>query len=168
MAINFTYPINKLTMRAGFSILCLFLFSTVALAQNSKINVKKDIVYANGNPQFKLVASAIPDAITLYSLLDEKLAVFNAHYYNDSKQITPGNPQGRIGYYEITFLNGDMDQCEIRMVGYKKALAEILIGEGLIEEGKLVDKSIKQFCTIQGKKFSEDRKHSGQTIIIQK
>ncbi len=167
MAINFTYPINKLTMRAGFSILCLFLFSTVALAQNSKINVKKDIVYANGNPQFKLVASAIPDAITLYSLLDEKLAVFNAHYYNDSKQITPGNPQGRIGYYEITFLNGDMDQCEIRMVGYKKVLAEILIGEGLIEEGKLVDKSIKQFCTIQGKKFSEDRKHSGQTIIIQ-
>ena len=155
-------------MKAGLSIVFLLLFSSVSFAQKSKISVKKDIVYADGIPQFKLVASAIPDAITLYNLEDEKLAVFNAHYYNDSKQITPGNPQGRIGYYEITFLNGDMDQCEIRMVGYKKVLAEILIGEGLIEEGKLVDKSIKQFCTIQGKKFSEDRKHSGQTIIIQK
>lgn len=155
-------------MKAGLSIVFLLLFSSASFAQKSKISVKKDIVYTDGKPQFKLVASAIPDAITLYNLEDEKLAVFNAHYYNDSKQITPGNPQGRIGYYEITFLNGDMDQCEIRMVGYKKVLAEILIGEGLIEEGKLVDKSIKQFCTIQGKKFSEDRKHSGQTIIIQK
>lgn len=155
-------------MKAGLSILFLLLFSSASFAQKSIIRVKKDIVYTDGKPQFKLVASAIPDAITLYNLQDEKLAVFNAHYYNDSKQITPGNPQGRIGYYEITFLNGDMDQCEIRMVGYKKVLAEILIGEGLIEEGKLVDKSIKQFCTIQGKKFSEDRKHSGQTIIIQK
>ena len=58
-----------------------------------------------------------------------------------------------------------MDKCEIRIVGFKKQLAELIISEGLVKDGKLVETAVQQFCRINGMKFSEDRKNTG-TIII--
>jgi len=98
----------------------LLLFAFNGFSQEQKVTVKKDLVSVNGSPVFKLVSTSYPDAYTLYNLNNEKLAVFNAQFYSDSKQITQGNPQGRIGYFDITFLNENMDKCEIRIVGAKK------------------------------------------------
>lgn len=146
-----------------FSILFI---SFATLSQKQKVKVKNDIVTLDGNPMFKMVSSNYPDAYTIYSLEDEKLAIFNAQYYNDPKQITAGSPEGRVGYFEITFFNGDLDQCEIRIVGFKKQLAQHIISAGLIVDGQLVEKAVKEFCAINGSKFSEARKNSGTTIII--
>lgn len=49
-------------------------------------------------------------------------------------------------------------------ISVKKALAEQIISEGLIKEGKLDDTAVIQFCRINGMKFSEEQK--GTTIII--
>ncbi|MDD2476569.1 MAG: hypothetical protein PHI32_11735 [Dysgonamonadaceae bacterium] len=144
----------------------LFLFTFNGFSQEQKVTVKKDLVSINDTPVFKLVSTSYPDAYTLYNLNNEKLAVFNAQFYSDSKQITPGNPQGRIGYFDITFLNEEMDKCEIRIVGAKKQLAQLIISEELVKEGKLNEPAVKQFCRINGMKFSEDRQRSGATIII--
>ncbi|PWH82921.1 hypothetical protein [Brumimicrobium oceani] len=146
-----------------FSILFI---SFTSFSQKQKVKVKNDIVTLDGNPLFKMVSSNYPDGYTLYSLDDEKLAVFNSQFYNDPKQVTAGSPEGRVGYFEITFFNGDLDQCEIRIVGFKKQLAQHIISAGLIEDGKLVEKAVKEFCAINGSRFSEDRKNSGTTIII--
>lgn len=113
-----------------------------------------------------MVSTNYPDAYTLYNLNNEKLAVFNAQFYSDSKQITAGNPQGRIGYFEITFINDSLDKCEIRIVGMKKQLAQLIVAEGLVKEGELDKTSVQQFCRINGMKFSEDRNRVGTTIII--
>lgn len=144
----------------------LFFFAFNSFSQEQKVTVKKDIVSVNGTPVFTLGSTKYPDAYTLYSLSNEKLAVFNAYFYSDSKQVTPGNPQGRIGYFDITFLNESMDKCEIRIVGMKKQLAQLIVSEGLVKEGKLDETAVKQFCRINGMKFSEDQKKSGTTIII--
>ena len=145
-------------------LLCFFTFNL--FSQEQKVTVKKDMVSVNDSAVFTLVSTNYPDAYTLYNLNNEKLAVFNAQFYSDSRQVTPGNPQGRIGYFDITFFNADMDKCEIRIVGAKKQLAQLIISEGLVKDGKLDETAVKQFCLINGMKFSEDRKNSGTTIII--
>ncbi len=135
-------------------------------SQKQKVTVKKDIVSVDETPVFTLVSTSYPDALTLYNLNNEKLAYFFTQFYSDSRQINNANPQGRVGYFEITFFNESMDKCEIRIVGFKKQLAELIISEGLVKDGKLDDSAVKQFCRINGMKFSEDRKNVGTTIII--
>lgn len=132
---------------------------------SQEVKVKKDIVSLDDTPLFKMISTNYPDAYTLYNLNDEKLAIFNALFYNDPKQVTDANTQGRIGYFDITFFNEAMDKCEIRIVGFKKQLAELIVSEGLIKDGKLNDTAVKQFCRINGMKFSEAQK-SNTTIII--
>lgn len=146
----------------------LFFFTFNIHSQEEKVTVKKDLVSVNGSPLFKLVSTnySTAYAYTLYNLSDEKLAIFNAEFYNDPQQISAARPEGRIGYFDITFLNVDMDKCEIRNVGMKKHLAQLIISEGLIKDGKLDETAVKQFCRINGTKFSEDRKRSNTTIII--
>lgn len=142
-------------------LLSLFTFN----AFSQEIKVKKDIVSIDGTPLFKMISTNYPDAYTLYNLNDEKLAVFNALFYNDPKQVTSANTQGRIGYFDITFFNEAMDKCEIRIVGFKKQLAELIVSEGLIKDGKLNETAVQQFCRVNGMKFSEAQK-SNTTIII--
>lgn len=144
-----------------------FFFNFNSFSQEQKVTVKKDLVSLDDTPIFKMVSSSYPDAYTLYNLNDEKLAFFSAQFYSDTKQATSGNPEGRIGYFDITFFNTDMDKCEIRIVGYKKQLAQLIILEGLIKDGKLDEIAVKQFCRVNGTKFSEDRNRSNTTIIIQ-
>ena len=59
-----------------------------------------------------------------------------------------------------------MDKCEIRIVGFKKQLAELIVSEGLIKEGKLNETAVKQFCRVNGTKFSDAQKSNNTTIII--
>lgn len=132
---------------------------------SQEVKVKKDIVSLDDTPLFKMISTNYPDAYTLYNLNEEKLAIFNALFYNDPKQVNDANTQGRIGYFDITFFNEAMDKCEIRIVGFKKQLAELIVSEGLIKDGKLNDTAVKQFCRINGMKFSEAQK-SNTTIII--
>ncbi len=133
-------------------------------SQNQKISVKKDLVSLNETPVFKMTSTTYPDAYTVSNLEGVKLIYFNAYFYNSPSQVTSANSNGRIGYFDVTFFNESMDKCEIRIVGTKKALAEQIISEGLIKEGKLDDIAVIQFCRINGMKFSEEQK--GTTIII--
>lgn len=115
-------------MRLLFTFILLF-FSLNAFSQKQKVKVKKDIVKLNGDALFKMVSTKYPDAYTIYNLDDEKLALFNANYYRDEQQVTAGNPEGRVAYFVITFFNDELDQCEIRIVGFKKHLAKRIINE---------------------------------------
>lgn len=144
----------------------LFFFTFNIHSQEEKVTVKKDLVSVNDSPVFKIVSTNHMNGYTLYNLTDEKLAIFNLQSYSDPQQITSANPNGRISYLDITFLNGDMDKCEIRNAFMKKGLAQLIISEGLIKDGKLDETAVKQFCRINGMKFSEDRKRSNTTIII--
>jgi hypothetical protein len=152
-------------MKKGlFTFLLLVCSSQLFFAQ--KVTVKKDLVSVDETPVFTMVSTSYPNAYTLYNLNNEKLAYFFAQFYSDPRQINNANPQGKVSYFDITFFNEAMDKCEIRIVGFKKHLAELIISEGLVKEGKLDETAVKQFCRINGMKFSEDRKNAGTTVII--
>lgn len=150
----------------------IFLFFVVSTSLNAqveqKVTVKKDIVSVDGIPFFKMISTNYPDAYTVYNLKDEKLAYFSAQFYSDPNQITPGNPQGRIGYFDITFFNEEMDKCEIKIVGFKKHLAQLIIAEKLIQMDKLDNIAVKKFCKVNGFKFSESKNRQNTVIIINK
>ena len=152
-------------MKTKFIIL-LFLFAFNSISNAQKVTVKDDIVSVDETAVFTLVYKSFPEAFTLYNLNNEKLAVFNSEVYSDPKLISNANPQGKVHYFDITFLNPDMDKCEIPIGGFKKQLAKQIIAEGLVKDGKLDETAVKQFCRINGMKFSEDRKNVGTTIII--
>ena len=147
-----------------FTFLLFVCSSQLFFAQ--KVTVKKDLVSVDETPVFTMVSTSYPNAYTLYNLNNEKLAYFFAQFYSDPRQINNANPQGKVSYFEITFFNEAMDKCEIRIVGFKKHLAELIISEGLVKNGKLDEAAVKQFCRINGMKFSEDRKNAGTTVII--
>lgn len=138
---------------------------TPAFAQKKKVKVKKDIVYVDKVPQFKIEYTVRTNSMTIYSLEDKKLALFRAQDYNDESERTSANPEGAIRYYSVTFFNDEMSQCEIPNHGLKKALAKDILDNNLIENGELNEPAIKQFIKIYGSKFSED-KNSSTTIII--
>ncbi len=96
-------------MKTKFIIL-FFLFAFKSISHAQKVTVKDDIVSVDGTPVFSLVSVKYPDGYTLHNLNNEKLAVFNSQFYTDSKQITPGNPQGRIGYFDIYVLKSRYGQ----------------------------------------------------------
>src|SRR5690606_4926054 len=100
------------------SLLLFFTFSS--FSQEQKVTVKKDLVSVNDTQIFIRISTSYHAAHILYNLNNEKLAVINAQFYSDSKQITPGKPKSRNGYFDNTFLNDEIDKCEIRIVGAKK------------------------------------------------
>ncbi|HRO76321.1 MAG TPA: hypothetical protein PLP27_09260 [Crocinitomicaceae bacterium] len=150
-------------MKTFLFICCTFAFG---FAFSQKIDVKKDIVTVDGTPVFKLKYDMGQDIMYLHNLQDERLAIFKNEVYNDAKQITNGNPQGRVAYYDVTFLNDDLDKCEIDVAGFKKPLAKYLIEYKIMDGDKLNDVAVKKFVKIHGTKFS-DQRNSSTTIIIQ-
>ena len=134
------------------------LFTFNGYSQEKKVTIKENLVSVNGSPVFILFDNDYPMGYTLYNLKNEKLAVLRAYFYSDNQQVTVGNPQGRVGYFDVTFLNENMDKCEIGIVGGPKLLAKLIVFEELVKDEKLNESAVKQFCRINGTKFSEYRK----------
>lgn len=143
-------------------ILLAYLFVGVAFSQ--KVEVKKDLVSVDGKPVFELRANHL-QTFTLYNLNQEKLGVFNVEDYYDSREISNGNPKGRVAYFDVTFMNSDMDKCEIPINGFKKSLAKYIVQYELVKDNQLNETAVKQFVRIHGMKFSEQKERS-TTIII--
>ncbi|OJX37628.1 MAG: hypothetical protein BGO87_11175 [Flavobacteriia bacterium 40-80] len=152
--------------RILFLNLMLLLSIGFTFSQKDKIKIDNDIVLVNNIPVFKLKTFQM-QTFTLYDLNDTKLAIFNCLDYYDSKEISSGNPKGRVVYFDVTFLNDDTDKCEIPCNGFKKQLAQYIQEYGLVKEGKLDETAVKQFVKIHGNKFSDVRNRS-TTIIIQR
>lgn len=141
------------------------LFSVSTFAQKEKIKVKKDIVYVDDAPQFTIELNMRMEAFTVYNLQGEKLIYLIAQEYFDNNAQTSSNPKGSIKYFDVTFMNENMNKCEIPIVGLKTAIAKEIIQSGLIKDGQLNDREIQQYIQIHGTKYS-DGKNKSTTIII--
>ena len=155
-------------MRTTLLFLLSILFLSTSFAQKEKVKIKKDIVYIDDVPQFKMEYTVRTNTITILNLDDKKIAIFRALSYNDESARTGGNPDGSINYYDVTFLNEDTDKCEAPNNGLKKALALDIIDNNLIENGELNETAVKLFVKINGSKFSEAKSRSTTVIIINK
>ncbi|MCO5259515.1 MAG: hypothetical protein M9916_05165 [Crocinitomicaceae bacterium] len=151
-------------MKTLCTIIACFIF-LISFSQKQDIKIKDDIVYVNSQEVFKATTQMAGNTITIYNLNGERLIVFNYQTFNDNTKISQSNPSGAVRYIDVTFLNEDMDKCEIQST-IKKGLVKQIIENQLIDnEGKLNDQMVKQFARINGNKITGNKNHS-TTIII--
>ncbi|MFA5574313.1 MAG: hypothetical protein WC994_04595 [Brumimicrobium sp.] len=151
-------------MKSIFTILSAIAFSATFLF-GQDIKIKRDMVYLDGIEQFKLESLQLGNTVNIYNKEGEKLIVYRYQSYNDKDAITSGNPNGTISWYEVTFLNENMDKCEVDLM-MKKGLAKEIISNNLVQDGQLNEASVKQFIVIHGMNYSAQRKSPSTTIII--
>ncbi len=147
-----------------FSIVSM-LFAFSSFAQKEAVKVKKDIVYVGDAPQFTIELNLRMEAYTIYNLKGEKLIYLIAQEYFDVNAQTSSNPKGSIKYFDVTFMNENMNKCEIPIIGMKTAIAKEIIQSNLIKDGQLNDREVQQYIQIHGAKYS-DGKNKSTTIII--
>lgn len=139
---------------------------TISIAQKAKISIENDTVYVNGKPEFILdMVSAANFDFKLKTLDGAQVAFLQFNDFFDSKEISSGNPKGRVTYFEFTFLESGL-KCETSIPGMKKAIAKFIHENGLIQNNQLNEKAVKDFVLIQGTKYSEQKRNSTTIIIV--
>lgn len=151
-----------------FLIVPFLILSGALFAQKEKIEIHKKtgVVSVDGTPTFTLEGQQMGNTQILKNLNGERLAVFQIVDYYDSKHISNSNSQGRVVYFDVTFLNENMDKCEIPVNGLKKQLAKYIVDYNLVRENALDPVAVKQFVTVHGTKFSEEKNRSTTVIIV--
>jgi hypothetical protein len=91
--------------------------------------------------------------------------IARSYDFYDSKEISSGNPKGRVTYFEFTFLESGL-KCETSNLGMKKAIAKFIYENGLIQNNQLNEKAVKDFVLIQGTKYSDQKRNSTTIIIV--
>ncbi|MEO5642898.1 MAG: hypothetical protein ABIQ40_08950 [Bacteroidia bacterium] len=102
--------------------------------------------------------------------LDGKEQIFlSSQEFNDPTKVNSGNPEGKVHYSEVTFLNSG-GKCEIDMPISKKAVAKIVVENHLLKGNEVDADAEKKFISIKGTKFSERKNvlNGPKVIIIEK
>lgn len=150
-------------------LMVVFLFgSGLLMAQKEKIEVDKktEVVSVDGTSVFILEGQNIGNTQILKDLNGQRMAVFQVVDYYDSRYISSSNSKGRVAYFDVTFLNENLDKCEIPVNGFKKQLAKYILDYNLVNENKLDANAVRQFVAIHGMKFSEEKNRSTTIIIV--
>lgn len=150
-------------------LMVVFLFgSGLLMAQKEKIEVDKktEVVSVDGTSVFILEGQNMGNTQILKDLNGQRMAVFQVVDYYDSRYISSSNSKGRVAYFDVTFLNENLDKCEIPVNGFKKQLAKYILDYNLVNENKLDANAVRQFVAIHGMKFSEEKNRSTTIIIV--
>ncbi len=140
------------------------LFTQFNFAQ--KIKFDGDTVFVDGKKEFILDMQSASSFNFKFKTLDGKqIAFLQFNDFYDSKEISSGNPKGRVTYFDITFLDSGT-KCEMKNVGMKKQIAKYLYESEIIRDNVVNEKAIQDFVLIHGTKFTEQKKNSTTIIII--
>lgn len=144
----------------------LFLFVTCASAIAQKVEVDDDIMTIDGQPICKLekVRGGGDWDFKVLSLEGKALIHLNGRDYIDESQISQSNKNGRVFYYEWTFLESN-SKAETNGLT-QKMLAKKLNQAHLIKEGGIDATAEKEFVSIEGTPHSDRKRQLGLPVII--
>ncbi len=122
-----------------FNLLILFVL-TVSHSLAQRIDLKKEIVYAENEPvcKFLTIGTITNQAYTIKNMQDEELILI------DQSQLR--NAEGNL---LLRFMFADLPNKEAFMpieFGFKKQLARLIVTYSLIQNGKLNPKGVDRFC----------------------
>lgn len=148
-----------------FLLLCLP--ALLASAQKKKITVDDDTIKVNGIPYGVIEKkSGLGFDFKIKSLQGKELIYFQFLEFNNPSKANASNPQGRVTYFEVTFMN-DGQKCEVECPGTKKGVAKIVAENDLLKGNEANVDSEKSFVLINGMKFSEEKQQvNGPKVII--
>ncbi len=146
-------------MRFVFVLISLFVFSSITLAQNSKVKFKKGIVYVD-NKQFCEYENISSDKIN-YKLNGKDFMFLNWESVGTGKYNSNGH-EIKHTYVIIHFTTTDIKPFESSLT--RKTIIRQLISNKVVENGKFNPEQAKLFA----QKFSENisGKYKKTTIEI--
>ena len=89
-------------------------------------------------------------------------------HFNDPKEITKSDPEGRVFYYRFSFAD-EKGVAEYDYTGMgAKSVAKIIVKAKLIKDNELDDYEVRQFIQANGTRYSNRQAglNNRQTIII--
>lgn len=84
--------------------------------------------------------------------------------YNDPNQITKANPEGKVRWMELNFLDLGI-KCEVQNYTHKQ-LVKLFYENNLFVDGKLDPAAAQRLVTKYGTKFTDGRPGGNVNIII--
>lgn len=155
-------------------ILLLSLFVSITMVQakdkGPKVDMNGDTVTVDGVNQFIFEKiKPVPGIYNYYikSLDGKKLAFLKFQDYHDPKEISSANPNGRVSYYEVTFLESNQI-AEIMVYARQIKMAEYIVKLNLVKNGEITPEAEQEFIMVNGREYSRKRNelNGGNTIII--
>lgn len=156
-------------MKKNTVIFFLFILSGFSVyAQKQKVTIEDDTIKIDGK-NYAIIEKkgGMGMQFSVKSLDGKEQIFFNMLEFNDPQERNSSNPQGRVTYFEVTFMNSG-GRCEVMGVG-KKGLAKMVVENNLIKDNSVDADAEKRFIMINGTKYSERKKvlDSPDIIIIQ-
>ena len=155
-------------MKKIFSVLMLLAFFVTAQAQKEKVKLEYDkktgIVSTETEPVFKVLeekSAQLPSAkdYTIQNLEGKNLFILAWNDFEDARERSQSNPNGRVIYYEVTFLNEKKDKVEIAYNTFMNIM-KVIYHSDLIKDGKLNPEAVELFVIKNGNKFGVQREHA--------
>jgi hypothetical protein len=84
--------------------------------------------------------------------------------YTDPNQVTDSNPQGKVRWVEINFVELNM-KCEVSS-RTQKGLVRLIYENDLYADGKLDLEKVQRFVNKYGMRFSGNRPSNNVNVII--
>lgn len=134
------------------------------------VDIKDDTVFVNEKASFIFEKTKyLPGTFNYFvkDLSGKKLAFLKFNDYNDPKERSSSNPDGRETYYEVTFLESN-NKAEIPAYARQIKMAEFLVKQNLVQNGTISKESEQEFLLVNGTPYSQKRSEmgNGNTIII--
>ena len=146
----------------------LLAFFVTAQAQKEKVKLEYDkktgIVSTETEPVFKVLeekSAQLPSAkdYTIQNLEGKNLFILAWNDFEDARERTQSNPNGRVIYYEVTFLNEKKDKVEIAYNTFMNIM-KLIYRSDLIKDGKLNPEAVELFVIKNGNKFGVQRENA--------
>ena len=149
------------------SLLLTLLFFMFVSVHAQKVDVDDGIVTVDGTPYCKLEKKDCKLGLCDFSvqtLEGTEVAFIKWREYNDKDKRQQSNPNGRILFYDWTFL-GSGAKCETDQVSQKN-VAKILVDGPLFKDSVLNADGEKKIILVHGMRHSDRMKVLNATIII--
>lgn len=135
-------------------------FSLSCYSQKVNYDKKSNKVTVEGQKGFKLERAGcglgMPDChFDIYDESDKKVIRINYRDFKSKSEVSQSNPDGIVRYYEFIFLT-TKKKCELKYKGLgQKAMAKLLVSNGLMVNGAFDPKAADEFVLVHGTPFQK-------------
>lgn len=146
-----------------YTLLIAFLFVGM-IGFSQKVKIKDGVAMVDGVPYISYTKLNMGNDASIAELYQPEQIYASFQGYKDPNEISKSNPEGRVRWIEINFLDLKI-KCEVQSMT-NKGLVKLLYRNKVFVDGKLNAENAKRFCQKFGMRYSENRPNGSVNIII--
>jgi len=140
-------------------------FLAVVTAFGQKVKIDENIASVDGVEYIYYEKKNMANDASVHGLSsDHEEMYLTFQSYNDPSQATKSNPEGKVRWIEVNFLDLGL-KCEIPSNTHK-TVVKMFYENNIFNEGKVDPAAAERFVSKYGTKFSDNRRNGNVNIII--